>query len=124
MGSLPLLIVWAMFAVPRPVEVTVRPSFALQPGSFLVRAMIEKHDDNRLLILKAVLHETFDVRVTRFQIDGAQRQRIFTPANKCICWFDLPAGEYTAIAELTRVHSGEMKIYRSQQPFRVIGMEP
>lgn len=116
----PLLIVWALYTL-NPVTISVYPAFTIEGGGIRVRAIIERHAQNRSLVLEAVRFQIFQERRTPFQLDGAQRQRVFTPTNACICWQDLPAGEYDAVATLTRMEDGKARIYRSVQPFRVIG---
>lgn len=118
------LLIAAIYALPAPVAITVRPSFATTPGAFQVRAIIEKHGDNRLLVIEAVQYGLFHVRRTPFVIAGAQSQRVFTPTNPCICWFDLPVGSYEAVATLTRYEDGQEKRYVDRRPFHVVGMEP
>lgn len=123
--KLPFLFVAALYALtPRPVMVNVRPAFAMEPGGFHVYAMIEKHADNRQLVLEAVLWETFHVRRTPFQVDGAQSQRVFRPTNRCLCWDDLAAGDYEAVATLTRITDGRTQVFVDRQPFRVLGADP
>lgn len=118
---IPLLLIFAMYFLPGPVQISVRPKVAFPPGAFLVRATIERDPGNRQLVLEAVRYGVFRERRTPFQIDGAQRQRVFTPTNKCICWSDLPAGEYEAVATLTRIVEGKTQTYVAREPFRVLG---
>ena len=121
--KLPFLFIAAMYAFWSPVAVRVYPQAMLAPGAVRVTAIIERHADNRKLVLKAVQDRTFDIRVSTFSLDGAQSQRVFTPTNKCICWDGLPAGEYELVATLTRMVEGKAQTFTDQRNFRVIGME-
>lgn len=116
----PVLLVFALFTL-NPVTISVYPPFIHEGGGIRVRAIIERHAQNRSLVLEAVRFHVFQERRTPFEIHGAQSQRVFTPTNACICWMDLPAGEYDAVAILTRMEDGHAHRYRSVQPFRVIG---
>jgi hypothetical protein len=88
------------------------------PGGFRVRAMIERHEANRGLFLEydGPMH-----RSSYFQIDGAQRQRMFQPTNSCACWTDLVSGNYIASATLIRMVNGQEKRYVAVQAFQVLG---
>lgn len=120
----PFLFVAALYVLHAPVTISVRPGVATAPGAFHVRAIIAKHEANRLLVIEAVQYGLFHVRRTPFVIAGAQSQRVFTPTNPCICWFDLPVGSYEAVATLTRYEDGQEKRYVDRRPFHVVGMEP
>ena len=117
-----LALVWRAdpLAPPPPeVEIDVYPPFAMAPASFRVRAIIEPHPDNRALFLNYESAGTF--KSSYFQIDGAQRQRVFQPTNACACWLDLPSGEYVASATLIRMTQGRARTLSAHMPFRVLG---
>lgn len=120
MPSLPFLFVAALFAL-NPITISVYPAVTMPSGGIRVRAIIERNPDNRQLRLVALLDGTFEMRATPFQIDGAQSQRVFSPTNTCGCWFDLPSGEYQAVAELTRMEHGRERRYSVRENFRVLG---
>jgi hypothetical protein len=108
---------------PKVVTIRISPAFAQAPGAFRPTVVIERHDANRELVLEAVERGAFHVRGSWFEIDGAQRQRVFTPTNKCICWENLPSGQYEAVAILTRMIDGRPKTFTDRRPFRVMGHE-
>lgn len=108
-----LLIVWAMFFLPGPITIQVRPTFAIAPGSFQCLVIIERHDNNRQLEWGFTGPEE---RHTSISIDGAQRARVFYPKP----WEQLSGGDYIAYASLTRITQGRTVITRTEQAFRAV----
>lgn len=110
-----LLIVWAMFFLPGPVAVTVRPSFAIAPGSFQATIIIERDERNRQLEYGYQKGEFIEVS-SRLSLDGAQSQRVWQPKP----WERVPGGDYIAYASLTRIDRGRSQVIRVEQPFRSV----
>lgn len=116
-----LVLVWrADPLAPPPDEAPVRiqlttPRVAVWPsGTFRVRAIIERHADNRLLVIE---FDGPEYKRSDYQIQGAQRQRVFAPER---VEFDA-VGEYVAIATLVRITDGHVQRFQARTDFRIIG---
>lgn len=109
----PFLFVAAMFTL-NPVTVSVYPSFAMvHAASFRITVMVPRHLDNRHLCFGVTGPEDKKSCLT---LDGFQARKTWT-----VYWTLRTAGEYQAMADLTRIEAGNERHYVSQQPFRVIG---
>lgn len=112
---MPVLFIWAMFFTMGPVSVTVSPPFSLTtPAAFHARVIIERHADNRLLELE---FDGPEYKYSKFELAGAQRQRVFEPARVEFT----TSGEYVALATLTRIEGGTTHRYVARQPFEIRG---
>ena len=116
MSGFPFLFVAALYVF-GPVSVGVYPSVASAPAAFRARAIIEKHPDNRLLVMEV---DGPEYKSSRWVIAGAQSERVFQ-------WERLElrgVGEYVARATLTRITDGKEQKIISTATFRVTGFDP
>jgi hypothetical protein len=116
MTAVPFLLIWAMYFLP-VVDISVFPPMAHAPAAFRARAIIEKHPDNRLLIMEV---DGPEYKSSQWVIEGAQRQRVFQ-------WQRLElrsVGEYVAKATLIRITDGRERKHIATVVFQVRGFDP
>ena len=112
MTSFPFLFVAALFFV-QPVSLRVYPAFAMAPATFRFLVLVPRDTRNRQLCYGYSGNED---RKSCVQLDGDQARRTYTAY-----WSLRTAGEYQAMAIVTRNEGGAIKSYVETQPFRVIG---
>ena len=118
MALILLLAAQPLHAAPDPVRLAVYPRFQNAPATIRVTLVIERDASNR----QACLDIEGDTGYSRSSCwehvgDGARYQTV-------IYYPDLPAGHYSAIAEITRVSpKGERAVLRSLVfEFRLLGL--
>jgi hypothetical protein len=100
------LVAWTMVVPEKsddPLILDVRPSVTTSPGTFRVRASVERDDDNRQLEIAA--DSRLYYRSSTIQLDGAYAARTHQ-----IFFTQLPAGLYRIQVRLQRVDGSE--VYR------------
>ena len=120
--KLPFLFIAAMYALmPATVSLSVYPSVSMSPAMFRVLVIVPRHGENRNLCVSYALSTDPMVPIRRScqSMAGEQERRVRT-----IYWDVREAGEYDAVATLTRVTDGRTQEFVDRQPFRVVGMEP
>jgi hypothetical protein len=118
MALILLLAAQPLPAAPDPVRLAVYPRFSNAPGTIRVTLIIERNKDNR----QACIDIEGDTGYSRSSCwehygDGARYQTV-------IYYPDLPAGRYSAVAEVTRINlKAERTVLRSQvTEFRLLGL--
>jgi hypothetical protein len=112
----PLLLIFALYTL-NPITISVYPAFAMQPATFRITVMVPRHFENRHLCYGVTGPED---KKSCLSLDSWQSRRTWT-----VYWSLRTAGEYEAIATVTRRDAGRERSYIARQPFRVIGgMEP
>lgn len=119
MEVVPFLLIMAMFTL-NPITLSVYPQFSLsRPATFRLAVLTPRHTDNRNVCLDYRLVGDADpVRSSCQSMDGANGARVRT-----VYWDVRAAGEYEAVATLTRMEAGRERLYVDRRSFRV-GMEP
>lgn len=77
-----------------PLEVIVRPTFATEPANARITARIERHPDNRWLVIEADAPTFF--RSSHRQLDGEHDSRTHN-----LLLTHLPAGDYEITVRLS-----------------------
>lgn len=88
--------VWSLLAAAAnrdPLILKVWPQIAFAPAGLHVELRIPRHPDNRIVHLVADGENFY--RESDWQLDGSDAPFLFV-----VDWRDLPAGDYTIIAEL------------------------
>jgi hypothetical protein len=117
MGSFPtFLLVGAMWFLPSPLSLSVYPAFGMAPATFRFLVIVPRDARNRQLCYG---YSGSEDRKSCVQLDGDQARRTYTAY-----WSLRTAGEYQAVATVTRNEGGQIKSYVETQPFRVLGVEP
>lgn len=115
--SFPFLLIFALYAIRGPVEITVRPSFAMAPNGFQATIIIDRDEHNRLLEIE---YDGPEYKYSQYQLDGDKSKRAFQPRP----WYLRSVGEYIATATVTRIVEGQTKKLVATAQFRVLGGEP
>ena len=114
MATWPFLFVAALYSL-NPVTVSVYPSVSMSPATYRITVLVPRHFDNRRICFGYSGNEG---RTSCVDLEGWTSRRSWT------VYYDIrTAGEYQAEAVLTRITEGREQIHRSQQPFRVVGIE-
>lgn len=118
--SWPFLFVAALYTL-NPVTLTVYPPFGLPPATFRITVLTPRHADNRNLCISFadVDDDRAPIRRSCQSMAGDLERRVRT-----VYWDVRSAGEYVAVADLTRMEQGRETHYVQRQPFRVLGVEP
>lgn len=95
-----------------PLEITVRPTFATEPGFVRVTARVARHSDNRWLLVEVEASTFF--RSSQRQLDGEYEAR-----THVIEFNTLPAGDYKIRVRLGGV-GDEVRAYEWRD-FKVLG---
>lgn len=109
------LFVAALYTL-NPVTISIYPQFAMSPATFRITVMVPRHLENRQICYSV---DGPEFKKSCVSLDGWQARRTWT-----VFWDLRTGGEYEAVAVLTRITEGRTEQFRSQQPFRVIGIEP
>ena len=115
--KLAAVVVAAAMAAPAPATITVYPR--VTRNNVIVRATVERHPDNRKLVIEVDNQTTF-FDSTDFQLDGEASPRVF-PAGGRMVLENLPSGEYEARAIVYK--QGNEIRYKAVTTFRVIGLD-
>ena len=110
--SVPFLLIFALFTIP-DVSLSVSPSFAQSPATFRFLVLVPRHPDNRRI---CVSFDGPEMRLHCEDLDGDKARRSLTTY-----WSLRTAGEYEAVAVLTRIEQGREKAYMETRAFRVFG---
>lgn len=97
-----------------PIRFQVNTKIAQAPATIHGKVVIERHPDNRLLVV-FVDGENYGLRTDR-QLDGEAAARVYD-----MWWKDLPCGTYEARAVLVRVENGNHVQKHATARFRVLG---
>lgn len=99
-----------------PVTLSLYPQLAHAPATFRLTVMVPRHAENRQICYSV---DGPELKRSCLTLNGAEDRRVWT-----VYWSLRTAGEYEAVATLTRIEAGRERLYVDRRPFRVIGMEP
>lgn len=116
-SALLLALLWATNAAADepPIRVRVNTKIAQAPATVNAKVIIERHPDNRALV---VLLESagYSLRSVR-QLDGEEASRVYDS-----WWKGVPCGNYDVRAVLVRIENGRPVEKHAIENFRVLGL--